>query len=361
MMSNKDNKNGDVKDEREELDDLFDHLKENKLKKAIKKAKRHSILRNAFISVVVLIVLFVGGSIVNRNLVYKFEGPTQIAVSTFNEISAPNKYIGKTDRYHGILGGKNSFTTYKIIEGKVVYTGEGEYNYGLFQDYEGNRIGSEAPGIIGTSYDTEDLDRQKYNELGQREMIFFYPFVDYPQYKNDLQLLDQIEANKNMEIALSFDQAYSMDEVRDMLPNDITLSWYWIDDLNDEEKEESKSITITQIDDNGEQKTEEANYSRIRSEKTVYGIKAFDASNERLENPLQHFIWALKNGREYDTRFKGEFDRVYNNLLGQDGKLTKDDIKVFGVVVTGDAESLKSLREVPFIKASSIGVVTDKF
>ena len=68
-----------------------------------------------------------------------------------------------------------------------------------------------------------------------------------------------------MEIALSFDQAYSMDEVRDMLPNDITLSWYWIDDLNDEEKEESKSITITQIDDNGEQKTEEANYSRIRS------------------------------------------------------------------------------------------------
>ena len=96
-------------------------------------------------------------------------------------------------------------------------------------------------------------------------MIFFYPFVDYPQYKNDLQLLDQIEANKNMEIALSFDQAYSMDEVRDMLPNDITLSWYWIDDLNDEEKEESKSITITQIDDNGEQKTEEANYSRIRS------------------------------------------------------------------------------------------------
>ena len=93
MMSNKDNKNGDVKDEREELDDLFDHLKENKLKKAIKKAKRHSILRNAFISVVVLIVLFVGGSIVNRNLVYKFEGPTQIAVSAFNEISAPNKYI----------------------------------------------------------------------------------------------------------------------------------------------------------------------------------------------------------------------------------------------------------------------------
>ncbi|WP_100407827.1 anti sigma factor C-terminal domain-containing protein [Bacillus solitudinis] len=354
MMSNRDNNN--VKDEKE-LDDLFDPLKKNRLKKAIKKAKWHSILRNAFISLFILVFLFVGGSIANRSLVYKLEGPTQIAVSAFNEISAPNKYIGKTERYHEILGGKNSFTTYKIIEGKVVYTGESEYNYGLFQEYEGNRIGSESPSIIGTSYDTEDLDRQKYNELGQREMIFFYPFIEYSQYKNDLQLLDQIEATKNMEIALSFDQAYTMDEVRDMLPDEITLSWYWIDDLNEEEKEASKSII--QRDNNGEQKTEEANFSNIRSEKTVYGIKALNASNERLENPLQHFIWALENGREYDTRFKGEFERVYNNLLGQDSKLTKDDIKVFGVVVTGDAEKLKSLQGLPFIKASSIGVITD--
>ncbi|WP_147535965.1 anti sigma factor C-terminal domain-containing protein [Bacillus marasmi] len=359
-MNNKDNKNEDVKDE-QELDDLFDNLKKNKLNKAIKKAKRHSILRNVLISFVVLVVVFIGGSIANRSLVYKLETPIQIAVSAFNEISAPNEYIGKMDRYHGILGGNNSFTTYKIIEGKVVYTGESEYSYGLFQDYYGNRIGTESPSIIGTSYDTEDLDRQKYNELGQREMIFFYPYIDYYQYKNDLQLLDQIEANKIMEIALSFDQAYSMDAVRDKLPDGVTLSWYWIDDSNDEEKEESESITITHLDDNGEQKTEKADFSRIRSEKTVYGIKALDASNQRLENPLQHFIWALKNGRKYDTRYKGEFDRLYNNLLGQDGKLTKADIKVFGVVVTGDAESLKGLEGLPFIKASSIGVITDKF
>lgn len=101
------------------------------------------------------------------------EGPMQIAVSSFNGISAPNKYIGKIDRYHGILGGETNFTTYKLIEGKVVYTGEGDYHYGLFQDYEGNRIGSEAPGIIDTSYSSDELDKQKYNELGQREMIFF--------------------------------------------------------------------------------------------------------------------------------------------------------------------------------------------
>lgn len=78
------------------------------------------------ISLGVLVVFFIGGSIANRNLVYKLEASTQIAVSDFKEISSPNKYIGKIDRYHGVLGGKNSFTTYKIIEEKVVYTGESE-------------------------------------------------------------------------------------------------------------------------------------------------------------------------------------------------------------------------------------------
>lgn len=358
-MRNDENKNEGLKDEKE-LDDLFDNLKNTKLKKAIKKAKWHSILRNVLISVLVLVVFFIGGSIANRSLVYKLEAPIQIAVSNFNEISAPNKYIGKTERYHGILGGKNVYTTYKIIEGKVVYTGQSEYSYALFGDDFGNRIGTESPSIIGTSYWADDLNIQKYNELGQREMVFFYPFIDYPEYKNDLNLLNQIESNKILEIALSFDRAYNMDEVSKMLPEDVTLSWYWIDDLNEQEKEASKSSKTVEIEADGKQNTI-MSPPKIRSEKTVYGIKAYDANNEKVEDPLQYFIWGLENGNEYDTRYKGEFERVYNNLLGQDGKLTKEDIKVFGAVITGDVESLKNLQGLPFIKASSIGVVTDKY
>mgnify|MGYP000972417342 CR=1 FL=1 len=356
MMSNKDNKNGDVKDEKE-LDDIFDNFKKNKLKKAIKKAKWKSLLRNVVISLVVLVTFLIGGSIANRTLVYDLEGPTQSAVSSFNEISAPNKYIGKMDRYHGILGGKNSFTTYKIIEGKIVYTGESAYSFGFFRDHYNNLIGSESPSIIGRSYDTEDLKTQKYNELGQREMVFFYPFIDYSEYKNDLQLLDLVEANKYMEIALSFDRAYSMDEVKEILPEDVTLSWYWIDDLNNKEKKSSQYLTKIGADG---KRTKVNSPQQIRSEKTVYGIKAYNVNNEKLEDPLQHFIRALKNGKEYNNRFKGEFERVYDNLLGNDGKITKDDIRVFGVVVTGNSESLKNLRELSFIKSSSIGVVTEK-
>jgi hypothetical protein len=312
------------------------------------------------ISFLVLVVVLVVGSRVNRELIYKMEMPVQIAVDNFNKISAPNKYIGKVMRYHEIFGGRNEYTTYKIIEGKIVFAGEGDYSYGLLRNEWGNRIGSESPAILGTSHDVEDLKEQRYNELGQREMVFFYPFINYPQYKNDLQLLDSIGSDKVMEMALSFDRAYSIEEVGQMLPDDVTLAWYWVDDLSGQEKENSKPRKEKQQGPDG--KTYEVDCpARIRSEKTAYGIKAYDVNGEPLQDPAQHFIWALQNGMEYDTRYKSEFMRVYNNIAGQDGELTKEDIKVWGVVVTGDVNSLKTLRSLPFIKASSLGVVTEKY
>ena len=80
----------------------------------------------------------------------------------------------------------------------------------------------------------EDLQNQHYNELGQREMVFFYPFLQYKTYRNDLKLLDDIGEDKIMEVALSFDQGYTFDEVQSMISNNVTLSWLWVDDVNED-------------------------------------------------------------------------------------------------------------------------------
>lgn len=348
-----------IKDE-QELDSLFDDLKNSKLKRAVRKAKWHSIFRNIIISLLVFGVVMIGGSIINRGIVDKMWTPVQIAMHSFNEISAPNQYIGKSSRYQGFLSGRSEYTTYKIIEGKVVHTGENEYNYGLLKDYHGNWIATESTLILGGSWDAEDLELQRYNELGQREMVFFYPFLDYPDYKNDLRLLDNIASDKVMEMALSFDQYYTMEEVNSMLPKNVTLSWYWLDDLNEQEKEASKSRTLEQQNPDGTAYT--VDYPpRLRSERTVYGIKANDPNGTSLKEPEQLFIWALKNGVKYDTRFKGEFERVFKNVAGEDNEITKEDFRIFGVVVTGDIESLKNLQGLPFIRAASLGVIVDKY
>lgn len=357
-MNKSDNK--EVINDEKELDSLFDHCKRDKLTKAVRKAKWHSILRTTLVSVVVLAIMFAVGGYISNALVYKMEGPVQIATDHFNNISAPNKYIGKVYRYHSVLSGKTEYTTFKIIQGKVVYTGQGEYHYGLLRPQRGDLIGIESPSMLGASYDVEDLKRQRYNELGQREMVFFYPFINYQTYRNDIKLLDNIGPDRFVEMALSFDKPYSIEEVKTMMPQNITLTWYWVDELNQQEKENSKFKKAVQKDPNPGT-TDLDSPAKIRSEWTAYGIKTLDANGEPIRDPEFWFINSLKNGKEYDTRYKGEFERVYNNMAGSDGKLTKEDIKVQGVVVTGDAEQIKSIGGLPFIKASSLGVVTDKY
>jgi len=334
-----------------ELDNFFDEIGNTNFKKAIKKAKWYSILRTALISLVVIALVIFFGSIINYAVAQKMEG--RATVQEFNYISSPNKYIGKVDRYYNFLGGKNEYSTYKIIEGKVVYTGHEEYYYGLFNNDYGNWIGSGSPYIIGHSFRLDDAKIQKYNELGQREMIFYYPFINYPEYRNDLQLLDNVGSDKNMEMAISFDKYYKIEEVNQLLPSNITISWYWIDDLNKEEKENSEYYTSN----------DEINYSnpRLRSERTAYGIKAYNENGEKHENPELDFFRALEVGIKNDTKFSSEFERVYDNITGADGKLREEDLRVLGVVVTGSTEELKSLKDLSFVKASSLGVITDKY
>lgn len=343
--------------EDKDLDEIFEQDVNTDLTKVIRNAKWRSNLRTAAISVVVSLIVWAGGATIINNYTYSLEAPVQIAVSDLNRISAPDRFIGTVTRYHDALSGKNTYSTYKIIEGKVVYTGQGEYSYSLFGHDYGNRIGSESPLILWQSQSVEDLNLQRYNDLGQREMVFFYPFIKYQKYKNDLSLLNEIGDNKLMEVALSFDQAYSVDEVKKLLPKDVTLTWYWVDDLNEKEKAAHK--TKTEVDGSGNSKV--LNIPDVRSERSAYGIKLYNENGEPAKQPENDFIRAVINGKENDTRFRGEFQRIFDNLAGSDAKLTKSDLKIQGVVVTGSRQRLETLKGLSFIEASSLGVVTERY
>ncbi|MGE7667297.1 anti sigma factor C-terminal domain-containing protein [Ureibacillus composti] len=336
----------------ENMDDLFDI---KKMEKTIKKAKRRASWKMIVMTIAVLVILIIIGSIANRSITYRLETPIQISASGFHEISAPNEFIGKLERYQGILGGENRYTTYKIIEGKVVYTGEERYGFGLFRDETLNRIGTESPILIGESFSEEDIQKQRYNELGQREMVFFYPFHQYNNYRRDLSLLDDIGQEKVMEVALSFDKGYSFKEIESMIPKDVTLSWLWVDDVNEENVEDFQG----KVHDEHNKIVDTYNF--VRSEHTVYGVSLFDANGDRQVDPINYFILNIKSGKQYKARWQGEFNRLFTTLSGEDGKLTEDDLQYFGVVVTGNAQTLSQLTDLPFIKASSIGVITDKY
>jgi|GEM_PF-316996 len=366
-----DEKNINVNDnnDEKELDEIFESAKKDKFDKAVKKAKWRSILRTIVISLIVIVIVSISTIFIGIKVTQLESSDISFALSVFNDITAPDMYIGKSIRYEGIFGGKTVYSTYKIIEGKVVYTGQQEYSYGLFNTVDVQAINS--PAIVwGKSFDEDSLKKPTYNELGQREMIFFYPYVKYKTYKSDLNLLEDIGNDKYIEMALSFDREYSIDEVNSMMPKNVTLTWYWVDDLNSKEKEAHKPNKNKQKLPDGKI-IDVDNPADVCSEKAAYGIKVYDSNGDKLKNPEELFIAVIENNINEIEKLKtdnhkvngikSEVKRIYDNLKDKNGKIKKENLKIQGVVVTGTAETLKSLRGLPFIKASSLGVVTDKY
>jgi len=343
-----------------DVDKIFDEFKDKKLGSTVKRARWQTILRNVGISLLVFLVLFNSILFFASELISRHERQAYIYRNALINISAPNKYIGRYKRQGSSFRIKSEFTTYKIIEGKIVYTGKEELDFSFLSS---EMITETCDSLFDYNFDiiydypVEHYGCRRYNELGQRVMVFFYPFLKYDddKYLNDLNILDDIGNDKYLEMALSFDREYTLEEVENMLPEDITVTWYWVDDLNENDKELLKHPWEERIE-----MKPSVYLSSVRSEYTAYGMDLYYNYDEEIPDPAEWFIHIITSYKdEFGKRYN--FERIYNNLAGDDGKLTENDIGIFGAVVTGDPESLKPLVGMPFIKASSLGVVTDKY
>ncbi len=339
-----DKKNHNNLDDEKELDELFEEVKSTKLLKAVKKAKRFSIMKIVFISLFTFIILISGFISISGKINNKRWNAHMDKLRNKYTVQAPNKFYGMSYTYKSFFGGKIDYKTFKYLNGIRINTGEHSTEYNLFG--ERNRMGEES---FETQMNWEELNfLPRYNDIGQKLMVFYYPYVDYgDRYENDLSLLDDIGNNKYMEIAISFDKAYSIEEVNKMIPKSINLTWYWVDAVEETQKETQGYYINEQ--ENGSLVEQ---YPDLCYENDAYGFKTINKHGERIENPEEKFINALKDGR---------IKQIYDTIAGEDKKLTKDDIKVQGIVVTGDAENLKLLKKIPFIKASSLGVTIDKY
>ncbi|AFS78912.1 hypothetical protein Curi_c19070 [Gottschalkia acidurici 9a] len=341
-----DKKNDIYIDDEKELDEIFDEVKSNKISKAIKNAKRFSTLKIVFISFFTFVVLsFLSISIGEKVIYKKWNNYISNVENTFL-IQYPNSFPGTFYTYKGFFSRETEYKTFKLINGKRVYTGSD----GIKFDLLGKKyIQADGRLISSTEMTAEDLNfLPRYNYLGQKLMAFYYPYVDYEdRYSNDLNLLDDIESSKYIELALSFDKQYTIDQVNDMIPSDINLTWYWIDAVDDKSKENQKRYVNKQEDG---QLVEQ--FPDLCYEDQAYGIKTINEYGEKLKNPEQRFIEALK---QHDK------SQIYDIIAGKDNEVTKDDIKVQGIVVTGNSENLKLLKNMSFIKASSLGIVVDKY
>ena len=147
-------------------------------------------------------------------------------IELFSQITDPNvEELGFQNEGNGLFEGILTFDRYKEIEGIPVNWSDQVVTYSLFGGVS-RLTGNHSPIQI-----RDNNDNQVYydRETKQRMMKFYHPELSYNKISDDLAVLNKFSNDTLVELALSFDQKYTPKEVREIIPEGITLKWYWVD------------------------------------------------------------------------------------------------------------------------------------
>lgn len=340
MRKNKKNLNEELHSdiEKENIEDIFSN---KKIKKTIIITKIKSIFKIAAVFFVCLVITLFG----NYYYLEYLEDKIVRQNTYYLNISSPNIEFSGTGSQIGFFSGQSITGYNKYVNGVRVSLGGIKYNYGFLNKNNGKfeYTVDILPRLPENHKDIEE--KTVYNGLGHRLMKFYHPKVSFKKYNNDLNLLDELEDSKNIEMALSFDRDYSVSEVQKLIPENIDLGWYWVDIFNKEE--------IIKMND-----VNNPDRMLLETSDEMIGFKASDSSNIRYEDPERGFI---SNLQYLDKEYKDKCKNIFEILENSNGSIDASKIRIIGVVVTGNKKSLSTLRDKPWIKASSFGVIVDKF
>ena len=335
----------------EKLKELFENKNSSKFEKVIKKAKLFSITRGVITSILVFTIVSFMVLVFNGSTLNKLGNERMGELENYYKIAHPNAYIGTNQMDDGLMTGELDYVTYRFLGNKPIFDGNEKESYsyvplinGVYGDNSGllyEPVGESEQGVY---------EAKRYNKVGKSIMEFYNPNVKYDRYIDDLSMINQIGKDKIMEISLSFDKFYSIEQVKNMIPENIALNWYWVDTYTSNEVDQLSSKTEKTITKN-----------TIFYEDSVYGIKAIDGQGKNIDSPEKDFIDTISYGKTTKGNFKQLYETLFNKLSKDGVTIRRDDIKISGVVVTGDKDSLIPLKDKSFIKASSLGAVGDKY
>ncbi|GGG04244.1 hypothetical protein GCM10010912_56220 [Paenibacillus albidus] len=325
------------------------------LTRLLKKAKRRTLLRNTIISLVVTMVVLVGGVIGNAQLTGRAFNKAWNDEIIYQEISSPNKYYLGVVARQGFLSGFMEMTSYKIVGGVPIPWTTRETSYKALGFFSFASIGGSAHGdSIPVSEPAMKQEKYEYyrqynGATGQRELAFYIPGVNYNgKVLNDLPELSRMEPEKLVEMAVSFDKKYSLEEVQSMLPKQITPMWYWVDTYD------NRTFFEPHEDGNGG-----ISYALPQSSSYIFGFGVRPPDYPEVK--AQDFITSLENGLAQKGRYQWEYERIYNYLKKDKAAPDAGDVRLLGVVVTGTAQELQSLKGRSYVAAAVLGAVVDKY
>lgn len=326
-------------------DFIFD---EQQTRKLVRKAKLRSTMKIIGISVIVtpiiLLILLYGF----RQLSLHNAQKAMDEIALFNEISAPNVHISNQTANYNFFGGEVQTHTYKVLGNRPYVWEPIEGNYNLFGAYSPHYGSYGAIQLDGSESLAEMNQLESFNSFtGDREMFFYHPEIAYDLFKDSISELDQLEESLLVELGLSFDQSYSLAEIKSKLPPNVQAVWWWVDTFTDDRLKFMRQG----------QDTVKADSPFIYGFHSEHSKQKNQRSQSDSFDEIDDFIKNIERLRE-SKNFEWEIDQVYQSLIGENGALDKGDVKIIGAVVTGTPEQLKPLQGQTYIKASTFGVIS---
>jgi len=337
--------NHDFSDELDELGKLGES-EEKDFHKLLKKTKRKTMLRNVIISVICTVLVVLGLLIANRVLLSHSLNAAYNDMYQYKQISDPNVNLGNIQSVDGIWSETAEFQTYKIIEGIPLPWSEKNIQYNVlnhFSLYNGrySPLSVTDPKMVEQGMNFA----RSYNvQNGQRELLFYHPAVQYSKMLNELNQLSDIDPEKRVEMAISFDSSYTSKEIRAMLPAGVHARWFWVDTYTPDYIKFLSEIPILPI-----------------GSVNVFGYSAYADLEDKFENNEEKFIDFIHAGIKLKGNYDFEYHQIFDKLRGSKAEPSKDDVHNIGVVVTGSPESLQALQAKSYVRAAVLGAIVDKY
>lgn len=306
----------------------------------VKKARKRSMIKMILISLVIsLIVVFGLYFLGNRVMVVKMEKETSLD-STWNGIMGANIEERGTLFNYSLTSATAKTMLVKIVGGVPIPWGEQEKVFTI--------LGTSRPistnGPSGFGYSDDERITMYYE--GERVVEFFHPQVNYKQIFDDRTLLNVIDDNTVVEMAFSFDEGYSIEEVNKVFKDQ--LAWYWVD-----------TFSKNQID-NDNKFNEDKNFR----DATIHGFQAYGFSYNRVaaSNSASNFISILEEVKEDGGDYQEDAKRIITNITNQgEINLEPGNLKIIGVIVTGKPSDLLKFSNESMIRGATLGATTDLY
>ena len=290
------------------------------LTSALKKAKRKQLLKIIIISIIVVLILL--PILYKTGNFFAAKSSTKLHDQLFlhNSIAEPNIQIDSQVTNNSSMFGGNIVTNRsKNINGYIVQwsTLTSSYNW-LTTDIDHNEL---IPGFYWSDTEFYQYDKQTKSKVA----TFYHPSIQeyYDGVQNELSEISQLE-NHVAEVALSFDQPYTYQEIQSKIPDEFNIVWlYMTSPIADE--------------------------SNGPAGMPVYGLDPSDSPKDAYKS----FIKALK---EYDKTGNNE---AIQKFLNENYTKPFDEVKILGVMLTGQTQSFKNLINKDFIRGASVGATAE--